>query len=239
MHKFSIKKGLIIKLIFLNAILFSSLNYAQTDDSDWASWSTIGVDYNLNEKWSFGLEQQLRLKENFGNVDRFITELSAAYELFKDFELGAGLRYMRVSDKKDNLQDYENYFRFHFEASYKHKIKNYEIGYRLRYQNKNELGVSYEEGDYASQYIRLNTSLKYNFKNWILDPKFSAEIFNKFQEGKENGFNKYRLTLGTDYKIKNVGKLGVFYRFQKELNKEYPETTNIVGLKYIYSFNNK
>ena len=119
---------------------------------------------------------------------------------------------------------------------YKHQINNFKIGYRLRYQNKNELGVSSDEGDVAKQNIRFKSSLEYNFKHWKFDPKFSAEIFNRIQDGSDNGFSKYRLTLGTDYKIKGFGKLGVFYRFEKDLNVDFPDTTNILGLKYMYSF---
>lgn len=230
-------KQSIVKLLLIITVLFTSKNYAQTD-SDWASWNTIGVEYKLNKKWSFGLEEQVRLKENISVVDNYFTQLSADYKLFKGFKLGAGVRYIRDNDNQGNIQGYENHFRFQIDAMYKHEINDFKIGYRLRYQNKNELGVSYDEGDYANQNIRFKTSLEYNIKNWKLDPKFSAEIFNRFQEGKENGFNKYRLTLGTDYKVKNFGKLGVFYRFEKELNVDFPETKNIIGLNYTYTFKN-
>jgi hypothetical protein len=231
-------KQSVIKLMLIIAVLFTSKNYAQTD-SDWASWNTIGVEYKLNKKWSFGLEEQLRLKENISVVDNYFTQLSADYKLFKGFKLGAGVRYIRDNDNQGNIQGYENHFRFQIDAMYKHEINDFKIGYRLRYQNKNELGVSSDEGDYANQNIRFKTSLEYNIKHWKLDPKFSAEIFNKFQEGEENGANKFRLTLGTDYKIENFGKIGVFYRYQKELNVDFPEETNVVGLKYIYTIKNK
>jgi hypothetical protein len=228
----------IVKLMLIIAVLFASKNYAQTD-SDWASWNTVGVEYELNKKWSFGLEEQLRFKENISVVDNYFTQLSAEYKLFKNFKVGVGARYIRDNDNQGKIQGYENHFRFQIDAMYKHEINDFKIGYRLRYQNKNELGVSYDEGDYANQNIRFKTSLEYNIKNWKLDPKFSAEIFNKFQEGEENGFNKFRLTLGTDYKIENFGKIGVFYRYQKELNVDFPEATNVVGLKYIYTIKNK
>ena len=91
----------------------------------------------------------------------------------------------------------------------------------------------------TNQNIRFKTGLEYNIKKWKLDPKFSAEIFNHFEEGDENGFSKYRLTLGTDYKFKNFGKIALFYRIEKELNETIPKTTNIIGLKYTYTIKNK
>ncbi|SDR80994.1 Protein of unknown function [Polaribacter sp. KT25b] len=230
---------LFLKLVLLNIVLFTSVNLAQSEgETDWASWSTIGVEYKLNKKWSFGLEEQFRLKENFSETDNFFTQLNADYQLFNNFKLGAGIRYIRENDNTGNIQGYEDHFRFQFDAAYKHKINNFNLGYRLRYQNKNELGVSADEGDYVNQNIRFKTSVEYNFNNWSLDPKFSAEIFNRFQEGEENGFNKYRLTLGTDYKIKNIGKVGLFYRFEKELNVDFPDTKNILGLSFIYNIKN-
>jgi len=63
------------------------------------------------------------------------------------------------------------------------------------------------------------------------------EIFNRFQEGKENGFNKYRLTLATNYKMNNFGKIKIYYRIEKKLNVDFPDTTNIIGLRYTYSIN--
>lgn len=229
------KNQLLIKLGVLNVILFTNLNYAQTEgDTDWASWNTIGVEYKLNKKWSFGLEEQFRLKENFSETDEFFTELSADYELFHNFKLGAAMRYIRENDNVGKVQGYENHFRFQVDANYKHEINDFTIGYRLRYQNKNELGVSYDEGDYVNQNVRFKTAVDYNIKNWCLDPKFSAEIFNQFQEGEENGFNKYRFTFGTDYKIKDIGEIGVYYRFEKELNVDVPDTKNILGLSFIY-----
>lgn len=239
MKKVQVKKQIIVRLIFINFLLLSTISLAQEGNKDWASWSSIGIDYKLNKKWTFGLEEQFRLKEDFSAVDEYFTQLSAEYKLFKGFKLGAAIRYIRENDNQGNVQGYENHFRFQFDAKYKHEINNLEIGYRLRYQNKNELGVSYDEGDYTKTNIRFKTSLKYNFSNWKLDPKFSAEIFNKFQEDEENGFSKYRLTLGTDYKIKNFGELGIFYRYEKELNEDYPDVNNIIGVKYTYSFKSK
>lgn len=231
------KKRILKNIIILNLLLLSNVNFAQTEgETDLALWNSITLDYELNKKWNLGLEGQFRFKENISVTDVYFTEFSGEYKLSKGFRIGAALRYIRENDNKGNIQGYENHFRFHLEAKYKHRIKNFKIGYRLRYQNKNELGVSYDEGDFVNQNLRFKTSLAYNFKKWSLDPKFAAEIFHRFQEGKDNGFNKYRLTFGTDYKIKNYGEIGVYYRFEKQLNVDFPDTTNIIGLKYTYSF---
>tara|TARA_R110001583_G_scaffold160872_1_gene312778 strand:+ start:53133 stop:53840 length:708 start_codon:yes stop_codon:yes gene_type:complete len=231
-----INKSTVLLSILLIVII---TNFGYSQNSDLANWTTVGLEYELNKKWNFGIEEQLRLKEDISTIDEYFTQLSAEYSISKKFTLGAGLRYIKENDTEGNIQGYENHFRFNADASYKHKINNFTLKYRLRYQNKNELGVSNSEGDYANQHIRFKTAIDYNFKNWKLDPKFSAEIFNHFEEGKTNGYDKYRLTFGTEYKLKNAGKINLFYRIEKELNESIPKTTNIIGLKYTYTIKNK
>jgi len=185
------------------------------------------------------LEQQLRLDENISEISEYFTQLETKYSITKKFDIGLGLRYIRENDNEGNIQGYENHLRLHIDAIYKHKIDAFKLKYRLRYQNKNELGVGQSEDGYAKQNFRLKTSIEYDFKNWKFDPKFAAEIFNRFENGEDNKFSKYRLTLGTDYKIKKFGKIGVYYRIEKDINVDIPETTNIIGLKYSYTFKNK
>ena len=226
-------------LVVFTALLFTSFSFSQDNTDDLASWTALNLKYKLNKKWTLNLEGQLRLKEDISEVDEYFSELGASYTLFKGFKLGTGLRYIRENDNVGNIQGYENHFRYNIDASYKHKIKDFSLKYRLRYQNKNELGVSTSEGDYAKQNLRLKTSLEYNFSNWKLDPKFSAEIFNRFGKDANNEFSKYRLTFGTEYKLKKMGTIGVFYRLEKELNITNPNITNIIGLKYTFTFKNK
>lgn len=228
------KQTFIIPLLV--SVFSISTCFSQEDGTkDLESWNTIGLKYKLNKKWSFELEEQLRLDENISEISEYFTQLSTEYSISKKFELGAGFRYISENDNEGKLQGYENHFRLNLDASYKHKISDFSLKYRLRYQNKNELGVD----DFANQHIRFKTAVGYNFKNWKLDPKFSAEIFNHLEKGEENGFDKYRLTLGTEYKFKKMGTLGLFYKYEKELNESIPETTKIIGLKYTYTIKNR
>ena len=228
-----------IKIVAFLFLIITNVSFSQSDTNDLSLWSSIGINYSPTKKLDFELEQQLRLKENISETDKYFTQLSAEYEVFKNLKLGGGVRYIKENDNEGAVQGYENHFRFHLDASYKQSLNNFDIKYRVRYQNENELGVSNEEGDYANQHIRFKTSIGYNIKKWKLDPEISAEIFNHFEKGDENGYDKYRLSIGTDYKFKKLGKIGIFYMFEKELNESIPETTNIIGLNYSYTIKNK
>lgn len=227
-------KNIKILTIFLT-LFFLQGAFAQKGNS-LASWNAIGLQYKLNKKITFDLEHHLRYKEDFTVINEYFTQFRTGYNFAKNFELVGGLRFIRENDTKGRLQGYENHFRFQVDLIYNYKIKSVDIGYRLRYQNKNYL----DENDIARQNLRFKTSLAYKIKKWPLDPNFSAEIFNRYRiDGDTNGFSKYRLTFGTSFKLKKIGKFKCYYRIEKELNVNTPEALKIMGFKYTYSIKNK
>ena len=103
--------------------------------------------------------------------------------------------------------------------------KRFSIAYRLRYQNKSATNQD------ANETMRFKVGLDYNIRKWKLDPNLSVEVFNKLGAT----YNKYRVTLATDYKIKKVGEIKVFYRYIEELNEAFPKTTHVAGLSFIHT----
>jgi hypothetical protein len=120
------------------------------------------------------------------------------------------------------------------DVTFKHKVKALKFQYRFRYQNKNEIGLSSENGDSYKHYLRLKAAIKYSINDWKFDPIFSTEIFRDMT--KVTGeFDKLRFTLGTSYDFKKLGELGLYYRHERELGFSYPKTTSIVGLNYTFT----
>lgn len=233
--------------ILVPLILFSigsTTVYSQEGDGEYLtirdleSWGSLNFKYKLNDYLKIGLEQQFRFKEDASKLDAYFTELNINYD-FTDYIFGGiGFRYIIENDDVGAVQGLENHIRFHFDVGYKRDIKRFDLESRFRLQTKNELGITKEEGDYLNNHLRLKVRLKYNIKDWKLDPEVSSEIFRQYGEDVENRFNKFRFTVGTNYKLKNWGKIGAFYRMDKALNTHYPMTTNILGLKYTYTLKN-
>ena len=222
--------GLLI-LLFLSVIQ----DLRCQNETDFQTWTSAELRYRPSKKWRIGLESQLRLKENSSEIDGYFFELTGGHELFKNFRLVAGYRFIRKNDNTGKIQGYENHQRFHFDANYSHKIERLELRYRLRYQTRDELGVSSSEGDYANQYLRFLIGTEYDIKKWKLDPDLSAEIFHHNQKGEETGFNKARLTIGTTYNMKKAGKLGLFYRYEFGIGGTDRDNIHILRLKYVYT----
>ncbi|NCP84734.1 MAG: DUF2490 domain-containing protein [Bacteroidetes bacterium] len=229
------------KLIIPSLFCFLSLRAIQAQNletievSDLETWSSIQVEYELNKQWSFELEEQLRLKNNSTEIGSYFTEFTTSYKLPSSVKLALGLRYNRENDNKGAKQGIREHFRYQFDVSYKHELENLELSYRLRYQNRQEFSFTETVEKDAVQKMRFKTSLDYNIKKWKIDPSLSAEIFNQLS-GNQTGFDAFRITAATDYKIKGKGKIGLFYRLERELNVDYPKSTHIIGINYKYSF---
>ncbi len=224
-------------ILIVLTVLLTNNTFSQTDNTDFSAWFITELNYKLNKKWAFSLQEQLRLKEDASVIDNYFTQLEATYSVTKKLSVSVAYRYIKEHDNQGNIQGYDAFNRLQFDLSYGHKIERVSLKYRLRYQTKNEFGVE----NTPNKRIRFKTAIEYNIRGWKLDPKLSAEIFNRFGDDDitRNGFNKYRLTLGTSYSTKKIGKFGVFYRFEKDLNTTVIQTVNIAGFKYSYTIKNK
>ena len=224
-------------LAFLSALLFFAVPQKSTaqDNRDFETWTSAEFRYRPTKKWRIGLEAQLRLKENSSEIDGYFSELVGGYEIFKGFRTLLGFRFIRRNDNMGRIQGYENFVRLHLDAVYKHEVDRLGLNYRFRYQTRDELGVTNENGDFADHTLRLKIGSEYNFRKWKLDPQLSAEIFHHSERNKEDGFDKFRITFGTEYKFKKAGRLGLFYRFEKEINKTNPASTDIIRIQYVYT----
>ena len=209
--------------------LFSHLSFAQ---SDFKLWNSIGLKYKVNSKLSFGLEEQLRLKENISAVDNYFTEFNAEYAILKPLEVSAAYRFTQSNDNKGKIQGYENLYRYNFDVSYKIELGRGDLKTRLRYQNGNEFNLMED----SEEEFRLLTRYAYNFRKWKLDPEFAVELFN---EANTKEINKLRLTIGTSYNLKDYGEVSLFYRDQRSLNEIEPNISHIIGLGYSYTIKRK
>ena len=223
---------------FFLVLLFSIVqnSYAQ-NLSDTEGWSSIEVGLNISNKLSFSVSEHLRYRNNISTMSSYFTQLETSYEIFKDFNLGGGVRFIRKNDDVGNIQGLETHFRYQFEINYKHDLKMLTLFYRLRYQHKNELGLPKEEVNIPNEYIRFRMGLGYKLNDLGIGLRLKGELFNQIQkENLENGFNRYRLSFETYKKFKNFGKITIFYGFQKNFNRLELKTKSIFGLKYKYSF---
>ncbi|MGK0413007.1 MAG: hypothetical protein ACJA1B_001209 [Polaribacter sp.] len=222
--------------------LVSNSVLCQVDTSDFGIWNSVGIDYSPIKSLKIGIEQNFRLKEDATVTDEYFTEISLQYKILKNFEIGGGVRFIKENDNVGKKQGFESHFRFNFDASFKYDIERFTLSHRLRYQNKKELNLLDTQQNSLKETMRFKTDLEYNIRNWPLDPGFSLELFSGTEEGiqqfKDFSLDKFRITFGTDYKLKKFGKFGIYYRYEESILKYFKnETLHILGLNYTYSIN--
>ncbi|HIA37093.1 MAG TPA: DUF2490 domain-containing protein [Flavobacteriales bacterium] len=224
--------SLLLSFFFVQMGLSQGNDYPKNQDFE--SWTAGKLRMKLNKTWSIDLENQLRFKTNLTEYDRFFSQLNTQYKI-DGFEYGGGFRYLQLNDNVGNKQGAENHFRFHLDFGYELDADRCLYKVRIRLQHRNELGLSKHEGDYPSKDLRVKASFKYNFRNWKFDPRMSWEVFRHYQTGALNGFNKYRLTFGTSYKINKEQRLALSYVQEKQLVYWNPKVTRILLVSYLYT----
>ncbi|NJB83062.1 opacity protein-like surface antigen [Wenyingzhuangia aestuarii] len=221
------------KFLLIGMFLISVVTYGQDTlvVRDLETWSSINLKYKINKKWSVALQGQLRLDTNSSEVNQYFGQFDVEYSFSKHFEVSGALRYIKKNDHTGKIQGYEDYLRYHIDGTYKHKLNNLDLKYRVRYQTRNELEVE----DESKQTIRFKTEAVYNIKKWKFDPELSGELFRSAGANVNHQLESYRITFGTTFKVHKSAKMKLFYRYDQEVNTDYPLTTNIVGVKYTYS----
>lgn len=224
-------------VVVLALVLFAG-NQALGQDSvaettDLEGWTSAELKFKVNKQWMFSVEEQLRMQNDVSEVDKHFTQLGFRYKTPRDLSFSGGYRWIRQNDTQGKIQGYESERRYQLAASYGHKLGRFSLGYRVQYQNKEEVGS--EDPDNAVRHFRFRTRVRYNVRDWSLDPVFAAELYRSVGDDTESEFDKIRLTLGTDWGTWDGGEMGVFYRLEKELGVDSPQTTHILGLKFAHT----
>ena len=219
-------------------ILFIIMPSHAQDTEDLEGWGAVELNLKATEKLSFSVSEHLRYRNDITTLRNYFTQVKVNYELFKNFELGGGVRYITDNDDVGNKQGHEYLFRYQFDAVFNQKIDRVMVSFRLRYQNKNQLGLSASDGDIPTEYTRYRMGLSYKVKPLKLNVKLFGEVFNEAQSPEENkGFNRHRYTLKLSRKFKAFGTFGIFYALQDDYSTPIKKSKSIVGFKYSYNIN--
>ena len=234
MNLFTTKASLVFVAFF---ILLSTKQLSAQESNDLEGWSALQIDIKVTKKLSFSVAEHLRYKKDISTLSNYFTQLETSYEIFQDFQIGAGVRFIKKNDDIGNRQGIESHFRYQLDALYQHEVKQLNLSYRLRYQNKNELGFSEEERDIPKEQLRFMLAIGYKLRPIRVVFKLKGELFSTISDGAEpEKIDRNRFTLLASRKFKKIGKFSLFYRIQEDINTiEENVNKSIIGLKYSYS----
>lgn len=237
------KNILITKVLFCFALVFfigsaSAQSGDEPSESIGESWTGVGLNYKPNKSLTLGIEEQLRLKSKDKLYKSSFTELNASYKLLQGLKAGIGYRYINSYDDQGKKQGSETHHRMHYRLAYKTDINDFDLGFRLQYQRKTEQS---SEDIIPNERWRVKTDMEYNIGNWKLDPKLSFELLYDLDEDPDDRENKYRISIGSSYKINSAMKLDFRYMYENGLSTPLSTIPHVLRLNFTYTIkkNNK
>ncbi|AOR26233.1 conserved hypothetical protein (DUF2490) [Formosa sp. Hel3_A1_48] len=221
------------RLILMLLLVVNSVDAQISNDLE--GWSAVELNLKATKKLSFSVAEHLRFRNDISTVKNYFTQIKVNYEILKNLELGAGVRYITKNDDVGGQQGYDPFFRYQFDAAYRHKIEKLGLFFRLRYQNKNQLGRSESEGDVAKEFIRTRFGVGYKIKPLKLTLRLFAEHFNQPNNSKiEQSETRMRYTLKLNRRFKKIGAFTLFYGIQNNSVGDLKTKKSFLGLKYAY-----
>jgi len=206
-------------------------------------WTGPVIKYNISKKLRFDFEQQFRFNENISRYNYTLSEFSLRYKVFKYLNVKAIYRYYLIPSDAETIPYVTKYnkSRFSFDAATGTNIfnKDIKISYRIRYQDtwKSTSEVSkhfISTTNSSDHYIRNAFGLSYNLSK-LVDPYLGWDNFFRLDGMNEIRQNRY--TIGFEWKLTNDLDIDSYFHYEKEMNVTAPQSSYIIGLAAVYTFN--
>ncbi len=209
-----------MKILFLTTMaLCLSMNTLYSQNIDIGSWNILNVKYNLDEKWSFFGEAQLRSLKFYSNFHYYEYKGGFNCKVYKDVKLtlGAG-SYQTYNEGGDFVLPknndefriwpqvvlYQSIGKLKIEQRYRGELRFTSNGYRNRFRTR--LGISYPFGNEHNEYKPFQVSA-------------SNEIF--FTD-EDPYFQRNRMLIAFNFKpsIATTIQIGYLHQFDYKINDE-------------------
>lgn len=230
----SLTQKLFVLFVFKTICVSTFAQSQAQTQPDAGLWCTFTVEKEFTKKLTIGINEELRLRENYSRLNLLYTNPYITYKLRKRLKLGLGYRFISKYMYKESRFSYKH--RLMFDISYKYKFEDLIISYRSRLQGevrdynsdpqgkqpeyywRNKLDIGYEIGKFTPY---IGTEVRYQ----IEDPRFPASNY---------GWHRARTYAGVDYEYNKKHSFGIMYLIQQEFDVDDPGTGYILGLDYKY-----
>lgn len=210
-----------LKIITLSFI--SLATFAQKSEVDFQTRPAITLNLDLPKGWEVSTQYRAKFNENSSNFRGSYLYLDVDKKLNKYLSTGVSYRFGVVENEK--------FHRFSGNLEAKYKVKKLTFSLRELYQTQSQTFLGDDEGT-AENYLRTRIGVKYAVTK-KLDFGVSTEPFMHKKDGVfETDF--WRNRVGITYEYMKNKSVNLFYIWQPDVNKNYPDTKNIVGINFIF-----
>lgn len=173
---------------------------------------------------SFFLEQDIRPREDFKEMQWFFSTAELNYKCNKYLVAGAG--YMCMIRYKDSDQLRNRYYLY---ATGRYPLGPFTFSIRERFQS-----TFRAKATHPSDYLRSMFNISYKIQKTGFTPFTYVEIFNNTRNSLKT--DKIRLSTGMNYKLNTKNSLQLFYRYHIFHVKDPVNYQNVIGICYSHHF---
>ncbi|MFH2096653.1 MAG: DUF2490 domain-containing protein [Bacteroidota bacterium] len=214
----------ILFLLFLPCII-------SAQEQDFECWTGFSLKKKMSNRFRLLNTNELRLNENSTKLESFYFDFGGEYRFNEILE--AGLFYRIV--QKFYYDDYSvTQHRFYFDISFTQNLKRLRLQLRNRVQTRYSAYLTTTDGVIPQNHNRTRLSAKYNLAKSPVSPEISLEFYYNFSRMEIHAFDKYRLTIGFDYKLTKKSDMTFFVRREQELNENNPLLSHIIGISWAH-----
>jgi hypothetical protein len=208
---------------------------AQRQDA--AAWITLNLEKGISNKLSTHLTNQYRFNENFSRFDYAYYDLGLDRK-FKKWLSGTAAYVLNV--KNDPIVGIKLRHQVYINATLEKSFGKLRISNRLQLQTQMEDQDFAQGSGFPDLFYRNKTVFRYKLNKKIL-PFFSPEFYFRINNpvSYESYINRTRLMVGFDYNVSKRKAFQFYYMYQNQTSKYGPTITNVVGIRFEYTFKNK
>lgn len=216
---------------FLLLLACLSIKTAISQTNDFGGIAGVDFTKKIARSWEINLEEEVRIKSNFSQYDRFKSTIGIEY-IFLRKHLKAGINGEFINKyTKDHY--YQNRYVLNAQLTYQHRIKQFKLSYRAKWYNRfyNE-----NRGDFdvnPEMYLRNRFEVEYSILNKPVKISFSSEFFWRLNDNKQkNIVDNFRTIIAADYRFNSLYAISVFLRADNEVQVKNPENIYYLGVYF-------
>jgi hypothetical protein len=222
--------GFVTTAVFVTCSCFAS----DEDSGDLEVWSTIGINWKMNDKWRLILSQALRFNDDASDFYYSHSDVGLVYaELLQDVDLGLNYRAIFDHEEDDDIVEHRPYLTVFgnpplFNVDIHHRtmlefrdLKDRDDAWRFRYRILFNEPFEAHVPDFAKPLPKAGKFY------------FGDEVFIDF-EGEQ--FNRNRVIVGYQFELFENTIADTHYYWQLDKDDSDWDTTHIIGLSIRYNF---
>lgn len=203
--------------------LLPFIAFTQTNE-DFGTWTKANLNFKLNKRTTLTSKTELRTNDNSKNIKQFFTQITVDKKINEKISSSFSWRPRLLNEEYNYVLNN----RFHNDLTYKEKMGDFSLYFRLRTQ------YNFDPIGWNDFYERTRLKLKYKFNK-----KLSCYIYNEFyflmnDESSNVYFNKNRSGVGLKHRLSSNVDFKIEYLRISDINVENPLIMNILGIAISY-----